>query len=219
VVSGAGVWKRNSFLRKNPALSAGAFRRHYLQNHGPLAAAQAGFRKFTVRYVQNHVEDLPDGDVPAFDGVTMTTQVPRADYARGFFQEPDYANVRPDELYLFDMERTVSVLGEVVAGDGAPQAGEKAIVLTGESWQMTGELVAAMHVAVSRLDRAGASALGFRDAAFAHPFMVECWFRTAADRAALIADAADLFGGGAIALPVREFLIFGPEKPWPVRPA
>ncbi len=209
-----GVWKRNSFLKRNTDLNPEQFSRHYETHHGPLAASQAGFRKHTLRYVQNHVEH--DGRTePAFDGITMTTQVPRDDYSRGFFHEPDYENVKPDELYLFDMSRTVSALGQVVEGSATLQAGFKAVVLSGEAWSPSGVRIAgATGSATSRLDIANASALGFNRAVFAHPFMLELWFDTTAARADAIARSDMLFGRGSIALPVRELLVFGPERPW-----
>jgi hypothetical protein len=208
------TWIRFSLLKRSGALTPQQFRTHYENVHGPLAASQAGFRKFTSRYVQNHVEDRPDGADPAFDGVTATTQVPRPDYTIGFFHEPDYAAVKPDELYLFDMARTVSVLGEVIETTGAAR-GAKAIVLAGEDWRPGGPPAAgAPSTRVSRLERAKASALGFGGAVFAHSFLVECWFADPARRAALVADPAATFGTGAVALAVRELLVFGPEKPW-----
>lgn len=212
------TWIRFSLLKRNGALTPQQFRTHYESVHGPLAASQAGFRKFTLRYVQNHVEDRADGADPAFDGVTATTQVPRPDYTVGFFHEPDYAAVKPDELYLFDMARTVSVLGEVVETTGRA-TGTKAMVLTGQDWRPAGSpLVGTSSTRVSRLERAGASALGFGGATFAHPFLVECWFVDPVQRAGLVADPATTFGTGAVALAVRELIVFGPEKPWAPAP-
>jgi hypothetical protein len=216
VVAGAPTWKRNSFLKRNPSLTPGSFSRHYETFHGPLAARQAGFRKYALRYVQNHVEPNADGSDPPFDGITMTTQVPRADYNRGFFHEADYENVKSDELFLLDMGRTVSVLGEVVVGTALPRSGSKAVFLPGADWTPPAELlpVGAFSAAVSRLDSGRATALGFGAATFPHAFMVECWFATEADRRDALSRPAALFGSGAIAMAVREILIFGPEKPW-----
>jgi hypothetical protein len=117
------VHKRLSLLKKNPALSRQAFFSHYEKVHGPLASSQAGFRKFTYCYIQNHIlSEYGRAGEPEFDGMTVTYQVPREDMTRGFFQEPDYASVvRPDEERLFDLSRTVSVLGVeriVLAGTG-----------------------------------------------------------------------------------------------------
>ena len=208
--------RRNSFLKRNPALTPEAFSRHYEHFHGPLAAGLPGFRKHALRYVQNHVEHR-EGIEPPFDGITMTTQVPRADYARGFFHEPDYEKVKDDELYLFDIGRTVSVLSVVVDGPPAPRSGLKAVILAGAGWQGDDELVvpdANAHT-LARIDPASASALGFRGAAFAHPAMIEAWFESAEARGGALADATRLFGTGAVAMPVREILIYGPDKPWP----
>jgi hypothetical protein len=219
-VTHSNFWKRNSFLKRHPALSRDQFSRHYEQHHGPLAASQAGFRKHTLRYVQNEVEGDAQREA-TFDGITMTTQVPREDYSRGFFHEADYDNVKPDELYLFDMSRTVSVLGEVIEGPATPQPGFKLVVLSGEAWKPAAgvSIEGASSLAVSRLDIAHASALGFKAAAFAHPFMLEIWFGSQQARAEAVARSEAEFGRGSIALPVRERLIFGPERPWPERGA
>ncbi|MEP9386037.1 EthD domain-containing protein [Mesorhizobium sp. KR9-304] len=210
------VWKRNSFLKRNPALTRRGFRRHYAEVHGPLAASQAGFRRHTLRYVQNHVEAGED-DETLFDGITMTTQVPRADYTRGFFHEPDYANVKPDELYLFDIDRTVSVLGEVIVSPTVAPQGYKAVLLSGAGWSPPAHLCieGASQLSASRLDVSNASALGFSGAVFVHPYMVEAWFAAAEDRDRAVDSPELLLGAGSIGLPVTEILIFGPERPWP----
>jgi hypothetical protein len=213
-------WTRFSLLRRNPALTPEAFRTHYAEVHGPLASAQAGFRKFTLRYVQNHVETPADSGAPHFDGVTATTQIPRDDYTRGFFQEPDYAAVKDDERYLFDVSRTVSVLGELMAGDGT-RGGAKAMVLTGTDWSPQPCVPGAAAVRIHRLATANASALGFGAAAFDHPYLVECWYSKEPDRVRLVDGPNAFFGAGAVAFAVRELLVFGPELPWSpeLRPA
>ena len=102
------VIKRHTLLKRHPALTRAGFSQHYRTVHGPLAAAQPGFRRFAYRYIQNHVEEsFPGNGEPPFDGITTTFQAPRSDYRQGFFQHPDYANVRPDEEYLFDIPGTV----------------------------------------------------------------------------------------------------------------
>ncbi|WP_442580090.1 EthD domain-containing protein [Mesorhizobium sp. ASY16-5R] len=208
------IVRRSSFLKRNPALMPAAFSAHYETSHGPLAASLPGFRKHTLRYVQNHVEHT-DGVEPLFDGITMTTQVPREDYSRGFFSEPDYEKVKGDEFYLFDMSRTVSVLADVLHGPVAPRAGSKAVFLAGSGWQAPDcfALDGALDYSLARIDPASASALGFHGAAFNHPYIIEAWFETPAIRNEAVA-RADRFGAGAAAMPVREVLIFGPEKPW-----
>jgi hypothetical protein len=209
--------RRCSFLKRNPALTAEAFRHHYEHFHGPLAAGLPGFRKHALRYVQNHVEPRA-GVEPPFDGITMTTQVPRADYARGFFNEPDYEKVKDDELYLFDIGSTVSVLAVMIDGSPAPREGHKAVILAGAGWQEADDLhvPGARAHTLARIDPASASALGFRGAAFAHPAMIETWFETAEAREIALDAAERQFGAGAVAMPVHEVLIYGPEKPWQV---
>jgi hypothetical protein len=218
--AGEPVHRRHSFLKRNPALTMRQFREHYEYVHGPLAAAQTGFRKYTLRYMQNHVEGAPDGHDGAFDGITVTTQRPREDYSRGFFNEPDYENVKADEQYLFAIERTVTVPGVEIlrVQTGAPSAGAKAVVLLGDERdarklaEFAAGLPGLMRATVSELATQRASALGFRSAQFAFHYLVECWFATEDKRVAAL--AGSLADGSAIALPVREVLIFGPERPW-----
>jgi hypothetical protein len=216
------IYKRHSFLKRNRRHSRQWFSRYYEANHGPLAASQAGFRKFSIRYVQNHVETSADGAEPLFDGITMTTQVPREDYTRGFFNEPDYDNVKPDELYLFDLTKTVSVLGREETAIGGPLTPFKALIL-GTSGQIDG-LVADMRsnlrrLVINRLETATASALGFEGAKFQYDVLAEAWFeddaaRHAASEATIRSSASA--ASAPLFLPVREVLIFGPEKPWRV---
>lgn len=192
------VVKRFSLLRRNAAFTRAAFSRHYREIHGPLAASQAGFRKFAYRYDQNHVEaDLLGADDPLFDGVTVTFQMPRRDYRTGFFQHPDYANVRPDEERLFDLSRTVSLLGtETVVRAGAGPA--KAIVicrpaLAGASAgsdpnpTLDGEVRAIIR---NDLDIGSASALGAGPASMEYGRLWEIWFGSPEVRAACLGDRA-----------------------------
>lgn len=211
------VFKRNSLLKRNPSHTRDHFSRYYEDNHGPLAASLPGFRKFSARYIQNHVEDLPDGQEPLFDGVTMTTQVPRDDYTRGFFNEPDYEKVKPDEIYLFDLTKTVSVLGReelIIAGPATPH---KALILTHRGSLAAMRMPVPSRLVLNHLDRATASALGFSAGSFDHDLLAEAWFDSAKERNRAF-DAVAQFNrdqaGRAIFLPVREVLIFGPEKPW-----
>lgn len=210
------IVRRSSFLKRNPALTPAKFSAYYETSHGPLAAGLTGFRKHTLRYVQNHVEAL-NGVEPLFDGITMTTQVPREDYSHGFFNEPDYEKVKDDELYLFDMSQTVSVLADVLYGPVTPREGVKAVFLAGRDWQAPDalELDGALAHSLTRINPASATALGFRGAAFDHPYMIETWFKTPSARGSAVERVETLFGNGAAAMPVREVLIFGPEKPWP----
>ena len=195
------VIKRFSMLRRNPALTHGMFSRHYREVHGPLAAAL---------------------DDPPFDGINVTFQVPRPDYRQGFFQHPDYAKVRPDEEHLFDLSRTVSVLGEetvVLAGEGAA----KAIIVgrPGKSGASEDHDVGGSNPAgVSRagrndLDAASASALGLGQASVEYGRLWEIWFDSAESRARCLAEPSflNLVCRGdpqdiAVALAVREVMIF-----------
>ncbi|QQS11111.1 MAG: EthD domain-containing protein [Rhodospirillales bacterium] len=219
----ASVIKRFSMLRRHPALTREIFSRHYLEVHGPLAAAQTGFQRFAYRYDQNHVEgDLLGDDDPPFTGVTVTFQVPRTDYRQGFFQHPDYANVRPDEERLFDMSRTVSVLAEetvVVAGEGAA----KAIIAcrsgtprAPEDHAMVGPLPGCIRKLVRNdLDTASASALGLGRAAVEYGRIWEVWFDSPEARARCLSEEPlmSLVCRGdpnevLVALAVREVTIF-----------
>lgn len=217
------VYKRHSLLKRNPQHSREWFSRYYEANHGPLAASQAGFRKFASRYVQNHVETFPGAPEPAFDGITMTTQVPRDDYTRGFFNDPDYDNVKPDEMYLFDLTKTVSVLGrEEIAIDGAPSSYKALILGSSRHFDaMTAEFRSHLsRLTINRMEVATASALGFSGAGFQHDVLAEAWFGDDASRReafkSISGSASGPAGATPLFLPVREVLIFGPEKPWPV---
>ncbi len=216
--SGQKIYRRHSLLRRNPALSRAAFSEHYEFTHGPLASSQAGFRQFATRYLQNHVEPLPDQAEPLFDGVTMTSQTPRSDYTKGFFHHPDYANVQDDERYLFDIANTVSLLGwEDIMQDG-PATGSKALLLIASGAFRRDDLREASRVMAHHLDLGTASALGFSKGAFSYDLLIEAWFADAAARAAAYrAYASRAYDLPPVFLPVREVLVYGPEKPW--RPA
>lgn len=219
----ASVIKRFSMLRRNPALTHEMFSRHYREVHGPLAAAQAGFRQFAYRYDQNHVEgNLLGHDDPPFTGVTVTFQVPRPDYRQGFFQHPDYANVRPDEEHLFDISRTVSLLGAetvVLAGEGSAKAiivcraaGSGAPEDHGIGGRIQGGICKAIR---NDLDAASASALGLGPAAVEYSRLWEIWFDSPQARARCFFEKSfiDLVCRGdpqevLVALAVREVTIF-----------
>jgi hypothetical protein len=203
------VVRRHSLLKRNPRHSRAFFSSYYEQHHGPLAARQPGFRKFTTRYLQNHVLELPDGSEPSFDGISMTTQVPRPDYRQGFFGEPDYENVKLDEAYLFDLSATVSLLGEEVVVIDGPATAFKALFLGSRTDFRQGRFAGIVRLVENHLDLQSVSALGFRAASFDCDLLAEIWFDTA-----LAISAA----GPCRLLPVREVLVFGPGKPW-VRPA
>lgn len=216
--TGQKTYRRHSLLRRNPALTREAFSKHYELTHGPLASSQAGFRQFASRYLQNHVEPLPDQLEPLFDGVTMTTQVPRQDYTKGFFGHADYANVQDDERYLFDIANTVSLLGwEDTIQDG-PATPSKALLLIASGAFHQDDLQDAGRIVAHHLDLGTASALGFSKGAFSYDLLIEVWFKTPSARSAAYrgytSRAYDL---ASVFLPVREVLVYGPEKPW--RPA
>jgi hypothetical protein len=212
------VIKRHSFLKRHSGMSRSAFSRHYLEHHGPLAAGLAGFQKFAFRYQQNHFdEDLTGTGDPPFDGLTMTFQVPREDYRQGFFQHPDYAKVRPDEEYLFDLSATVSVLGEEEIVFSHEAGGEKAIVLASGGDLRSGafEKYGLRQAICNHLDTKTATALGFGKSAFAYERLWELYFASSDERRAACRDAsfiADLSSPASdvrpLALAAREFVIF-----------
>lgn len=214
-INGQKIYRRHSLLRRNPALSRAEFSKHYEFTHGPLASSQAGFRQFATRYLQNHVEALPDEQEPLFDGVTMTTQMPRSDYTKGFFNHPDYANVQDDERYLFDIANTVSLLGwEDILLDG-PATGPKALLLITSDAFRRDDLRDASCIMVHHMDLGTASALGFSKGAFGYDLLIEAWFADAAARATAYHGYANrAYDLTPVFLPVREVLVYGPEKPW-----
>lgn len=212
---GQKTYRRHSLLRRNPALSREAFSTHYELTHGPLASSQEGFRQFASRYIQNHVERLPDDSEPLFDGITMTTQIPRDDYTRGFFNHPDYANVQDDERYLFDIAKTVSLLGwEEVVVDGTVTQFKALLLITSAAFAQD-ELCPASRIVANHLDVKTASALGFSKGAFSYDLLIEAWFDDAPARAAAYREyTRSAEGLPPIFLPVREVLVYGPGKPW-----
>lgn len=166
---------RYSLLVRNARHTPEEFRRHYLEHHGPLALAQAGFRRFTLEYVQNHCIRRLAGSELQLDGISATTQLPREDYRIGFFQEPDYAMVQPDEEYLFDVSRVCSVLAEREPAEGAGGA-FKGFALARDA--AADELLAAVAPArhrISRIDVSTASRLGFGGSTFEYDTVVEFW--------------------------------------------
>jgi hypothetical protein len=213
--NGQKTYRRHSLLRRNPALSPREFSTHYEFTHGPLAAAQPGFRKFATRYLQNHVEALPDEAEPLFDGVTMTTQAPRADYTQGFFTHPDYANVQDDERYLFDITNTVSLLGWEEALLDGPVTSTKALLLVTSGTFRREDLRGASRIMAHHLDLGTASALGFSKGAFSYDLLIEAWFADTAARSAIHHGyASRAYDLPPVFLPVREVLVYGPDRPW-----
>lgn len=210
------TYRRHSFLKRASGWSQRDFSHYYEHHHGPLAAGLNGFRKFATRYVQNHVDYLPDGADPLFDGVSMTTQVPRADYSRGFFNEPDYETAKKDEEHLFDLNRTASVLGrEEIVLPGTPSPHKALIITSGQSLQSI-QLLRPTKLVLNHLDPLTASALGFGSTAFEYDLLAEAWFENKDARMNAFCASHLIPSNTAptLFLPVREVIIFGPEKPW-----
>jgi hypothetical protein len=208
------IYRRHSLLKRNRLHTRAEFSRHYETFHGPLASNQPGFRKFATHYIQNHVEDPPDGGEPFFDGISITTQIPRADYSTGFFTHPDYENVKSDEMYLLDITKTVSVLGrEEIVVDGT-KSPHKAIFITSRARMNHVALETLQHAVFNNLNTSSASALGFGKSQFSHDLIAELWFASAADRETAYRSSLEKDPDG-ISLLIREVLFFSPEKPWP----
>jgi hypothetical protein len=220
------VVKRFSLLHRRSQMERTRFLEHYENIHGPLAAGQEGFRQFTYRYHQNHVQaGFAAGLETPYDGISVTYQKPRADYRDGFFNHPDYANVRADEAFLFDLDATVSVLGReqiVCERDGATA---KAIFLVadGEGTAMDGVIVdppAVVRKAVrNSLDGGSASALGIGEATSPWREIWEVWFASDADRERACRDRTtlatldgNLLSPTTVALAVRELVVFSEEE-------
>jgi len=85
--------KSVAFLTRKPGLSVENFQRHWIQVHGPLAAALPGLR----RYVQSHTRRsaYDAGRVPAYDGVVLTW-FDSTEAVRGAAATPEYARVLAD---------------------------------------------------------------------------------------------------------------------------
>ncbi|HYZ34238.1 MAG TPA: EthD domain-containing protein, partial [Crenalkalicoccus sp.] len=227
------VHKRFSLLKRHQRLTREEFSAHYRDVHGPLASGLAGFRRYTYRYVQNHVLAAPGaaGD-PPFDGVTETFQMPRRDLTRGFFQTPDYAAARRDEEVLFDLSRTASVLGrERVPVDG-PEAACKCMVLLATEvgpGDLPAAAVGAVRDALPRIRRwvdnalltASAGALGGTARPFPYDRIAELWFDDAAelDRACRDPRLSALLGQRAdpapppLVLEVQAITVFAEPRP------
>jgi hypothetical protein len=220
------VIKRFSLLHRRSQMERTRFLEHYENIHGPLAAGQEGFRQFTYRYHQNHVQaGFAAGLEPPYDGISVTYQKPRADYRDGFFGHPDYANVRADEAFLFDLDATVSVLAReqiVCERDGAAA---KAIFLVADSESEAMDDIIVDPPAVVRkavrnsLDGESASALGIGEATSPWREIWEVWFASDADRERGCRDRTTLatLGGSllsptTVALAVRELVVFSEDE-------
>lgn len=177
-------WAKFSFLPKNNALSQDDFSQHYRNIHGPLAADQAGFRKFTQRYEQNHVKQTLSHHKLSIDGITKTWQIEREDYSIGFFNEPDYEIVQQDEQFLLDTVEVVSVLADTeedYRDDSIHRGGVKVLGVVFEDLQradIDAELnrLGATFVSISKIAPAWSSALGYGEISFEGRWVFESWF-------------------------------------------
>ena len=99
--------KSVAFLTRKPGLSVEAFQRHWLEVHGPIAAALPGLR----RYVQSHTRRsaYDAGRVPAYDGVVLTW-FDSTDAIRGATAAPEYARVLADAGDFLVPGQTPSIL-------------------------------------------------------------------------------------------------------------
>jgi uncharacterized protein (TIGR02118 family) len=89
-------------FHRRPDLTPQAFRRHWLETHGPLAMQHiAGLR----RYVQNHTadEEYADGE-PAFDG-WVEAWLDGMEALEATEASPEHAHVRDDEPNFLDVDR------------------------------------------------------------------------------------------------------------------
>ena len=220
------VVKRFSLLRRRGQMERTRFLEHYENIHGPLAAGQEGFRQFTYRYLQNHVQaGAAAGPDTPYDGISVTYQKPRMDYRDGFFNHPDYANVRADEVFLFDLDATVSVLGREQVVCEREGAVAKAILLVADSAsKATDDAIVDPPPAVRKairnsLDGGSASALGIGEATSPWREIWEIWFASAAERdracrerAALAAFGGSLLSAATVALAVRELVVFSEDE-------
>lgn len=99
--------KSVAFLTRKPGLPIEAFQRHWLEVHGPIAAALPGLR----RYVQSHTRRsaYDAGRVPAYDGVVLTW-FDSTEALRGATAAPEYARVRADAGTFLVPGRMPSIL-------------------------------------------------------------------------------------------------------------
>jgi hypothetical protein len=197
---------RYSFLVRHPDLDRQQFSTHYREVHGPLAAGLDGFRRWTVRYDQNHVQRQVIGPPSDIDGITATWQRYRPDYSVGFFQEVDYGIVRADELRLFDVDRVRTVLGVRGEEFGAGR-GEKLLLLgrREDAGAVTDAIGPMAHRRVSTtLDLSTTSALGAPGASFGSDLVHEAWFRDVSDLESAAKAAGAAAGAGLVGWHVLE---------------
>jgi len=99
--------KSVAFLTRKPGLAVEAFQRHWLEVHGPIAAALPGLR----RYVQSHTRRsaYDAGRVPAYDGAVLTW-FDSTDAIRGAAATPEYARVLADAGNFLSSGQIPSIL-------------------------------------------------------------------------------------------------------------
>ncbi len=85
--------KSVAFLTRKPGLSVQAFQQHWLEVHGPIAAALPGLKRFVQSHTRRSAYDA--GRVPAYDGVVLTW-FDSAEAVRGAASTPEYARVLAD---------------------------------------------------------------------------------------------------------------------------
>ena len=99
--------KSVAFIARKPGLSVEDFQRHWLEVHGPIAAALPGLR----RHVQSHTRRsaYEAGRVPAYDGAVLTwfdsTEVMQATEAT-----QEYARVLADAKTFIAFDTVSSIL-------------------------------------------------------------------------------------------------------------
>lgn len=86
--------KNIEFVNRRPGMALEAFRRHWREVHGPLAARIP----VLCRYEQNHLcaSQYADDASPAYDGLAITWFASTADMKRGT-ATPEYIETRADE--------------------------------------------------------------------------------------------------------------------------
>jgi len=99
--------KSVAFLTRKPGLPVEAFQRHWLEVHGPIAAALPGLR----RYVQSHTRRsaYDAGHAPAYDGVVLTW-FDSTEAIRGAAAASEYARVLADAGNFLVPGQTPSIL-------------------------------------------------------------------------------------------------------------
>jgi uncharacterized protein (TIGR02118 family) len=116
--------KKIAFLVPKPGLSDAAFRKYWLETHGPTVAGSPGYGQWRLRYVQNHVLGKgPVGKEFPFAGMAEFLLPGTSPNEDAFSTTSIYRDrIAVDERNFIDMDRTVSmtVAEDVIRkGDGA----------------------------------------------------------------------------------------------------